>query len=137
MPSRPKFGGGARDGATDFLQLSIAYAKQEALQPIVRQVRALGKGILGSVVLALGTVLLALGFVRALQNEFGGAETQVAGQYGYAPLTRSVHVGKQYPYGVTGHLSGSWSWVPYVGGALLCLLVAVFCVTRVLSGRKP
>jgi hypothetical protein len=40
------------------------------------------------------------------------------------------------PYGSGHPLSGNWSWVPYMGGALLCVLVAVFCVTRIVRGAK-
>lgn len=134
MPGPFKFGGGAKKGATDFFQLSIAYAKQEALGPIKRQARALGKGIAGSVLLAMGTVLLAIGFVRALQTEFAGGAVQYTGYFAYAPLTgatRRIRTVRVNPYGVAGHLSGDWSWVPYMGGALLCLLVVGFCIRQV------
>lgn len=144
MPSRPKIGGGARHGATDFFQLSLAYAKQEALQPITRQAKTLGKGVAGAFLMALGAPLLALGFVRALQTEFGSRSAGAL--VAYAPLTQGSkttlmpralanRLAYDQAYGVGGHLSGNWSWVPYMGGALVCLLVAGFCVTRVL--RKP
>ncbi len=70
---RRKAGGGARDGAADLLQLIIAYAKQETLDPVMRQLKKLGWGVAGGACMALGTAFLALGFVRALQTEFGTA----------------------------------------------------------------
>src|SRR5580658_8266042 len=76
MPRRKREGGhrkagGARDGAGDLLQLVIAYAKQETLDPVLRQLKKLGWGVAGGACMALGTAFLALGFVRALQTEFG------------------------------------------------------------------
>ena len=68
---RPKAGRGAKDGASDLLQLIIAYAKQETLDPVLRQLKKLGWGVAGGACMALGTAFLALGFVRALQTEFG------------------------------------------------------------------
>ena len=38
------------------------------------------------------------------------------------------------PFGAGAHLSGDWSWVPYMGGVLFCLLVAGFCVLRIVKG---
>lgn len=149
MPGFGKFGG-ARHGANDFFQLSVAYAKQEALEPIVAQAKAMGRGVAGAALLAVGTVLLGLGFVRALQTEFGGNTDShlVTGWLAYAPLTRSVAVSPRSlttvsraltdatAYGTSGHLSGDWSWVPYMGGALFCLLVAGFCTYRAVKGAK-
>src|SRR5579863_8201571 len=68
---RRKAGGGTRDGASDLLQLIIAYVKQETLDPVMRQLKKLGWGVAGGACMALGTAFLALGFVRALQTEFG------------------------------------------------------------------
>ena len=38
------------------------------------------------------------------------------------------------PFGAGAHLSGDWSWVPYMGGVLFCLLVAGFCVFKIVKG---
>ena len=147
MPGRPKLGGGARHGAADFFQYSVAYAKQEALQPIIGQAKTMGKGIAGAFLLAIGTVLLGLGFVRALQTEFGGGSAHIP-LIAFAPLGRAVGpnavaspaltraLGTYAAYGAGAHLSGDWSWVPYMGGALLCLLVAGLCAWRALRGAK-
>jgi hypothetical protein len=128
MPgSEPGGGPLARRGATDFqsgpaelVDLVIAYGQQELVGPVQRQVRGLGRGIAGAVLMATGTVLLTLGFVRALQVEFGGLG----------------HVPSSTVFGSSGHLSGTWTWVPYIGGALFCLLVAIFCVMRITRGNE-
>src|SRR5579863_5117966 len=72
-------GGGTKDRAEDLVQFIVAYVKQETLDPVVKQVKALAKGVAGAALLALGTVLLSLGFLRALQAEFGstGANSAV------------------------------------------------------------
>ncbi len=155
---RRKVGGGARDGAGDLLQLVIAYAKQETLDPVMRQLKKLGWGVAGGACMALGTAFLALGFVRALQTEFGSSRLPALASLRAvsAPATvvhsaavsgRSVTFrvavpdnrfifGQEpgSPFGVGAHLSGDWSWVPYMGGVLFCLLVAGFCVLRIVKG---
>jgi hypothetical protein len=131
-----------KQGATEFVQLVIAYAKQETLDPVLRQLKALGNGIAGAVLLALGTLMLGVGFLRALQTEFGGATGTVGSQLVHsrfrgqgfdvaAPVGHVVYVNA---YGSGAHLSGDWSWVPYMGGALFCVAVAVFCAMRIVKG---
>gem|GEM_PF-2525876 len=221
----------------------VAYAKQEALDPVIGQLKALGKGVAGAVLMAIGTVLLGIGFLRALQGQFGsaagagnrnsgtalgvlaakdhgaaasaarttsatgapagsatnssrttsatggasaaatngrtttpsqmsaGAPTTTSGSLSTSavtattgasaagstttfPTVSSLSSGRATPatapsnqtttslvasappnpYGSGHPLSGNWSWVPYMGGALLCVLVAVFCVTRIVRG---
>ncbi len=141
MPGRAP-GSGTKDGVAEFVQLVIAYAKQETVDPVVKQAKTLGKGVAGAALVAFGTVLLAIGFVRALQTEFGAGTVVVAG-FAFAPLTRRANVPRAVvvpaftrasPYGAGAHLSGDWSWVPYMGGALFCLAVAGFCVFRIVKG---
>jgi hypothetical protein len=152
---RRKAGAGTRDGASDLLQLIIAYAKQETLDPVMRQLKKLGWGVAGGACMALGTALLALGFVRALQIEFGTArpvrpavfraDFNAAPTLVYAsPRSGSVvaiassrfpgSAALGSPFGAGAHLSGDWSWVPYMGGVLFCLLVAGVCVLRIVKG---
>lgn len=134
----PKLPGGARHGATDFFQLSVAYAKQEAIGPITRQARTLGKGIAGAFLLALGTPLLAIGLLRALQAELGstGSSPVPALARRIATYPSSVYVVTTNAYGSGHHLSGNLSWVPYVAGCLFCFLVAGWCVTQVTRREK-
>jgi hypothetical protein len=146
--------GGARDGAGDLLQLVIAYAKQETLDPVMRQLKNLGWGVAGGACMALGTAFLALGFVRALQTEFGTARPVRAAVFGAVNVKPTVvytspksgqvvailsarlpgNAALGSPFGSGAHLSGDWSWVPYMGGVLFCLLVAGFCVFRIMKG---
>ena len=144
MPGR-KSAGGTKDELTELVKLVIAYAKQETLDPVVAQAKALGKGLAGALLLAIGTVLLAVGFLRSLQVEFGGVGRSLAlSRPTSLPVQRATGIpagtviGRVVgaPYGTGAHLSGDWSWVPYMGGALLCLLVAVFCVLRIVKGSR-
>src|ERR1700734_3603346 len=124
---RPGGGGeGAKDKVEDLFQLVVAYAKQETLDPIVKQLKALAIGIAGASLMALGTVFVAIGFLRALQSEFGGASRAYPPGSQAALLSKGAPlVANPYPYGVGAHLSGDWSWVPYIGGALFARAVAV------------
>jgi hypothetical protein len=130
-----------KDGPSELLDYVVAYAKQETLDPIVRQAKSLGKGIAGAFLLAIGTVLLAIGFLRALQAQFGStsgtptvAQISLSGPASVPKIV--VRSAAANPYGSGHPLSGDWSWVPYMAGALLCVLVAVFCVTRIMKGTS-
>ena len=147
--SGAKSGGGAKDRTAELFQLIVAYVKQETLEPVSRQLKALAKGIAGALLLATGTVVLAIGFVRALQAELGstggpgGLSTESLrpalyslrgrGPSGFMTL---IAPGAGQPFGFGQHLSGDWSCVPYMGGALFAVLIAVFCVTRVRGGSS-
>jgi hypothetical protein len=136
MPGDRPAGTGAKGGPSELFDYVVAYAKQETLDPVVRQAKALGRGIAGAFLLAIGTVLLAVGFVRALQGQFGSS----AGSAAAAPASLAIHTSlaasgpAANPYGSGHPLAGDWSWVPYMGGALLCLLVTLFCVLRIVRG---
>jgi hypothetical protein len=111
---------GLDGGPGELVDLVIAYGQQELVGPVRRQVKGLGRGIAGAVLVALGTVLLGIGFLRALQVEFAGA--------GRIPASAV--------FGSSGHLSGNWTWVPYMGAALFCLVVAAFCASRIIRGGR-
>ncbi len=142
MPGRTA-GAGPKDSVTELVKLVVAYAKQETVDPVVKQAKVLGKGVAGAALLALGTLLLALGFLRALQVEFGGGGKAdvVATRLLINPSALGAGAARvsvaAYPYGTGAHLSGDWSWVPYMGGTLFCLAVAGFCVLRILKGARP
>jgi hypothetical protein len=116
--SSGKPGQPGRGSVNELVQLVIAYAKQETVDPVRRQVRHLGRGLGGALLLAVGSVLLAVGFLRALQVEFGGG--------GHSPDV----------FGAGAHLSGNFSWVPYMGAALFCLAVSAGCVMLVVRRRR-
>lgn len=113
-----KGGKEAKDGVSELLRMLLAYTKQEALDPVLAQLKSLGYGIAGAVMLSLGTVLIAIGFLRALQSELG-------------PTGGSAH-----PYGTTGALSGDWSWAPYMGATLVCLAIAAWCALRIVRSVR-
>lgn len=81
--------------------LVITYVKQETLDPAKRLIRYVLWGLIGSVFLAIGTVLLVLAALRLLQSE-----------------TRP-------------HLTGSLTWVPYAGGLLVAAAVIGVTATRI------
>ena len=89
--------------ATELWELTVAYAKQETIDPLKGLGRFVGAGIGGAIFLGIGVSLLMLSGLRALQTETGTTFT------------------------------GNWSWAPYtitaVGGVVLILL-AVLRVSR-------
>ncbi|MHB1533538.1 MAG: hypothetical protein ACYC1D_02825 [Acidimicrobiales bacterium] len=91
--------------ARELVSLVLAYAKQETVDPVKALGRYLLWGVSGAVFVAVGGFLLALGALRAVQSET-------------AP-----------------HLSGDWSWVPYIAGVLLAAVGAGLAVSRI--ARAP
>jgi hypothetical protein len=92
--------------ATELWELVITYAKQETIDPLKSLGRFVLWGVAGSVVLGIGLVLLLLGVLRVLQDQTGP------------------------------HLTGSWSWVPYVVDLVLCAVIAGIAVSRVGKGKR-
>lgn len=93
--------------ATELWELVVAYLKQETVEPIKELGRYLKFGLMGGVLIALGLPLLDLALLRALQSETGE------------------------------HLTGNWSWVPYVAALTLSAVfagLAVWGMSR--SGRR-
>jgi hypothetical protein len=66
---------GGRSGATaagrEFVDLVVAYAKQETLGPLRGLGRFVAFGVSGSIALSVGLLLLLLALLRALQTETG------------------------------------------------------------------
>jgi lysylphosphatidylglycerol synthetase-like protein (DUF2156 family) len=58
-------------GPEDIAQLVVDYVRQETVDPIRSLGQFLSWGILGSLLIALGTVLLLVGVLRLLQTETG------------------------------------------------------------------
>ena len=89
--------------ATELWELSLAYAKQETIDPLKGLGRFLGFGVMGAFLLGIGTSLLLLGGLRALQTETGSTFT------------------------------GNWSWAPYlivVAGGLALIGLALLRINR-------
>jgi hypothetical protein len=100
----------ATAGGREFVDLVVAYAKQETLGPLRGLGRFLAVGIGGSVALALGVPLLLLALLRALQTETGSTFT------------------------------GNLSWLPYLITSVAALAVAalaVWRITKTLPNRAP
>ena len=66
-----------------------AYAKQETIEPVKNTGRFVALGVAGSLALALGLSLLALGLLRLLQSE---AEDVFDGNWSFAPYLITVAV---------------------------------------------
>jgi hypothetical protein len=97
-------GGGVRRAGDDAFKLTIAYLKQEALDPLKGLGRFLAWGLAGSLAIAVGVLLLLVGILRLLQAETGTA------------------------------LTGNWSWVPYFAVSVIGLAVAGVAAWRITAG---
>jgi len=87
--------------------LVIAYAKQEATDPLKGLTRTVGFGLGGALLIGTGVCFLAVGLLRALQGNRGWA----------------VH--------------GNWSWVPYLAVVVALLIVAgLVWMARSRTSRK-
>ncbi len=93
----------------EFVSLTVAYFKQETLDPIKLLGRFIALGIAGALLLALGGGFLALAAIRAIQAEGGR------------------------------HLSGSLTFIPYFGGFIVAGVGTGWAVLRITrsTGRRP
>jgi hypothetical protein len=88
-------------------ELVIAYAKQEATDPLKGLGRYVGYGLAGALLLGTGFCFLAIGLLRALQSNRGWI------------------------------FHGNWSWVPYAVDVVLLFAIAVLAWTaRSKRGQK-
>ena len=87
--------------ASELWQMVLAYLKQETLEPLKGLGKFVGLGIAGAAVLSIGLVFLMVGLLRFLQFETGV------------------------------HLTGNWSWVPYLITLAVVVGVAGICVSRI------
>jgi hypothetical protein len=101
VPEQPK---SIPQVVTELKELTIAYAKQETVDPIKQLGRFAGYGLGGSLLLAIGLVLLGLSGLRFLQTETGDA------------------------------LDGSMSWAPYVVSMLVLAAIATAAVFAIRRG---
>ena len=75
-------------------ELVVAYAKQEAMDPLKGLTRTVGFGLGGAFLMGIGVCFLAVGLLRGLQSNRGWL----------------VH--------------GNWSWVPYAAVVVALFIVA-------------
>lgn len=95
---------GALSDVSELKDLVLTYAKQETVDPLRSLLRFVLWGLIGAVLITIGAGLLVLAAVRAAQAEAGP------------------------------HLHGSLTWVPYVGGLILALVIAGLAVSRIFKG---
>lgn len=95
---------GLRRSGDDAFALTVAYLKQETLEPLKGLGRFLIAGLVGSFAIAIGILLLLIGILRLLEDETGSA------------------------------LTGDWSWVPYFVVSVLGLAVAGVAAWRITAG---
>lgn len=93
--------------ASELWELSIAYAKQETIDPLKGLGRFLGYGVGGALLFGLGSVLLLLAGLRALQTETGSTFT------------------------------GNLSWVPYLIILLAAAALMGLVIWRVVQRKGP
>lgn len=60
-----------RDARREAVALVVTYLKQETLDPLKRLLRFVLFGVVGSIAIAIGTVLLLVAVLRVLQTETG------------------------------------------------------------------
>lgn len=93
----------ANDG--ELLDLVVAYARQETIEPLRGAGRWILWGIVSMLFLSVGMVMCALGLLRAVQAV--GGDT----------------------------LDGGWSFVPYLFALVFSSLIVVFALTQVRRAR--
>jgi H+/Cl- antiporter ClcA len=91
--------------ATEMWELTVAYAKQETVDPLKGLGRFLGYGVSGSLVFGFGALLLLLSLLRALQTETGTTFT------------------------------GNLSWIPYLIVVLTAALLVAIVMWRVVKRK--
>ena len=82
-------------------EMTVAYAKQETVDPLRSIGRFVGFGIGGSFLLGVGLCLLGLAALRALQTETGDT------------------------------FEGNWSWAPYLITTVVLAIFAFLAVRRI------
>ena len=92
--------------ASELWQLIVAYLKQETLDPLKGLGKFVGLGVAGAAVMSIGLVFLALALLRILQFETGA------------------------------HLTGNWSWVPYILTLIAVGAVAALAASRISAASK-
>lgn len=75
-------------------ELVVEYAKQETIEPLLALRKYVGFGLLGGLLLGMGSLFLEIGILRLLQEQTGTS------------------------------LTGNWSWVPYFVVIITSLTVA-------------
>lgn len=97
---------GTADVVSDLWQLVRDYAKQETIDPLRSIGRFIGFGMAGALLLGLGLVFTGLAILRGLQDETGA------------------------------HLTGSWTWVPYLVAFVVSAVVIALAVRAIAKPNR-
>ena len=97
---------GLPEVVSELWSMTLAYLKQETIDPLKGVGRFLLFGILGGIMLGIGVTLLAVSGLRALQTETGS------------------------------RFQGHWSWAPYFIVLIGTVLVIALALSRVKRGRE-
>ena len=93
-----------QDTIRELRELVYAYARQETVEPLRGLGRYAGFGIASALLGGFGAIFIAIGLLRLIEDETGV------------------------------HLTGNWSWVPYLAVVVASLLVAL--LAWVIGTRK-
>jgi hypothetical protein len=88
-------------------ELVVEYAKQETIEPLLALRKYVGFGLLGGLLLGMGSLFLEIGILRLLQEQTGTS------------------------------LTGNWSWVPYFVVIITSLTVAALLFKIGTRKRRP
>ena len=102
----PKRTSDPKESFTEALDLVKAYARQETIAPLKNLKRFVGFGVAGGILIALGIFFFALSGLRYMQTH------RFFGQ----------------------HLTGNWSWLPYMIVFVFGLVIAVLFALRITKG---
>ena len=102
----PKRTSDPKEAFDEALALVKAYARQETIEPLKNLKRFVGFGIAGGLLIGLGLFFLALAGLRYMQTH------RFLGQ----------------------HITGNWSWVPYMIVAFVGAVIAALFALRITKG---
>jgi hypothetical protein len=102
----PKRTSDPKESFDEALALVKAYARQETIEPLKNLKKFVGFGLAGGILIALGLFFLALSGLRYMQTH------RFFGQ----------------------HLTGNWSWLPYMIVFVFSLVIAVLFALRITKG---
>ena len=102
----PKRSSDPKETFTEALDLVKAYARQETIEPLKNLKRFVGFGVAGGLLIALGIFFLALSGLRYMQTH------RFVGQ----------------------HLTGNWSWLPYLIVFVFTFAITILFALRITRG---
>jgi len=91
---------------SELKELTIAYAKQETVDPLKNLYREVGFGVIGAVLIGAGLLFVSLSALRLLQTQ------------------------------TDDHLTGSLTWVPYVGALAVLVFGIALCGLKIYRKGK-